>query len=82
MKKKPMKVSESKVAMSYRLSPAKISRAQKILGTKTATSTIEEALDLVVFRRELIDGLDAAFGMEIAETFKDRESSRDRNRRG
>jgi hypothetical protein len=63
------KVSEPKVAMSYRLSPAKIARAQRVLGTPTATSTIEEALDLVVFRRELIDGVDAAFGVEIRDVF-------------
>ena len=62
-------VSEPKVAMSYRLSPAKIARAQRILGTSTATSTIEEALDLVVFRRELTEGVDAAFGLEIRDVF-------------
>jgi hypothetical protein len=80
-KKAPARVSEPKVAMSYRLSPAKISRAQRILGTKTATATIEEALDMVVFRRELIDGLDAAFGMEIVEAFPDSPAST-RKRRG
>ena len=62
-------VDEPKVAMSYRLSPAKIARAQRILGTPTATSTIEEALDLVVLRRELIDGVDNAFGVAIADAF-------------
>jgi hypothetical protein len=69
--KKPGKVSEPKVAMSYRLSPAKIARARKILGTETATSTIEEALDLVIFRDELTSGLDAAFGLAIGERFPD-----------
>ena len=69
--KKPQvpQVSEPKVAMSYRLSPAKIARAQRILGTPTATSTIQEALDLVVFRRELIEGIDNAFGVEIRDVF-------------
>ncbi len=86
MKKRPSetpvaRVSEPKVAMSYRLSPAKITRAQRILGTKTATATIEEALDLVVFRRELTDGLEAAFGIEIAEAFPDPAPST-RKRRG
>ena len=79
--KTPSKLSEPKVAMSYRLSPAKIARAQRILGTKTATATIEEALDLVVFRRELSDGLDAAFGVEVAEAFPDPDNS-SRKRRG
>ena len=80
MTKKPEKstdrVSEAKAAMSYRLSPAKIARAQAILGTSTATATIEEALDAVVFRRELVDGLDRAFGIPIVEAFPD-----DRGRR-
>ena len=62
-------VEEPKVAMSYRLSPGKIARAQRVLGTPTATSTIEEALDLVVFRRELIDGVESAFGVAIDDAF-------------
>lgn len=66
---KPAHVDEPKVAMSYRLSPGKIARAQRILGTSTATSTIEEALDLVVFRRELAEGLDHAFGAEVVDAF-------------
>lgn len=68
---KPVKVSESKVAMSYRLSPAKIARAQDILGTATATATIEEALDLVIFRRELLEGLERAAGIGIVQAFPD-----------
>lgn len=62
-------VDEPKTAMSYRLSPTKIARAQRILGTPTATSTIEEALDLVVFRRELTDGIEHAFGADVREAF-------------
>ena len=68
---KAAKVSEAKVAMSYRLSPAKIARAQDILGTSTATATIEEALDLVIFRRELTEGLERVRGIEIADAFPD-----------
>jgi hypothetical protein len=63
------RVSEAKVAMSYRLSPAKIARAQEILGTATATATIEEALDMVIFRRELIEGVERAFGLPIVDAF-------------
>lgn len=62
-------VSESKVAMSYRLSPAKIARAQRILGTPTATATIEEALDLVAFRDELSSGVEKSFGIVIEDVF-------------
>lgn len=67
----PARVSEAKTAMSYRLSPAKIARAQNILGTPTATATIEQALDLVIFRRELMEGLEAASGIEITQAFPD-----------
>jgi hypothetical protein len=65
----PKAVGEAKVAMSYRLSPAKIARAQRILGTPSATATIEEALDLVAFRDELTSGIDSAFGLSIDDAF-------------
>jgi hypothetical protein len=70
-RKAPRRASETKTPMSYRLSPAKIARAQAILGTPTATATIEEALDLVIFRRELMDGVGRAFGLPIREAFPD-----------
>ncbi len=69
--KKTKRVEEAKVAMNYRLSPAKIAHAQRILGTPTATATIEEALDLVVFRRELLDGLESASGLDVDAAFPD-----------
>ena len=72
------RVEEPKVAMSYRLSREKIARAQRVLGTPTATATIEEALDLVVFGRELADGLDEAFGIPVRDVFP---ASRTRKRR-
>ncbi len=55
-----------KKAKSYRLSEAKIAAAQKILGAKTATATIEAALDMVVFRKELVDGTTELRGLEVA----------------
>jgi hypothetical protein len=67
----PDRVSEAKVAKSYRLSPAKIARAQKILGAPTATATIEEALDMIVFRQELLDGTRAIAGIELTTAFPD-----------
>ena len=54
-----------KVARTFRLTPGKVEAAQKILRALTATETIETALDLVVFRRELIEGVEAAFGLDI-----------------
>ena len=67
----PARVSEAKVAKSYRLAPAKIARAQKILGARTATATIEQALDMIVFRQELMDGTRAIGGLEIDDAFPD-----------
>lgn len=55
-----------KVARTFRLTPGKVEAAQKILGARTATETIETALDMVVFRRELVQGVEAAFGLEIS----------------
>jgi predicted nucleic acid-binding protein len=63
------RVEEPKVAMSYRLSRDKIARAQRLLGTPTATATIEEALDLVAFRRELLDGVNSLSGMTVRDAF-------------
>lgn len=54
-----------KVSRTFRLAPAQIAAAQKALGLATATETIEAALDLVIFRRELLDGLRAARGIRI-----------------
>ena len=57
------------VRKNLRLSQAKIDRAKKILGTKTETETIEQALDLVAFRDEVVSGLEvlAGSGMLRAE---------------
>lgn len=62
---KGTKVSE-KTPKTYRLSPSKIAAARKILGAPTATAAIEEALDMVVFRKELAEGTAAMFGVDIA----------------
>ena len=54
-----------KVPKTYRLTPEKLASAQRILGTGTATETIELALDMVVFRRELLDGTRAMLGVKL-----------------
>jgi hypothetical protein len=59
------RVAERKVPKTYRLNPNKVAAAQRILGTPTATETIEAALDLVVFRRELVEGTQALRGVEL-----------------
>ncbi|MGH7498532.1 MAG: hypothetical protein ACREOQ_02260 [Gemmatimonadales bacterium] len=56
---------DRKVPKTYRLSPSKVAAAQRILGTPTATETIEAALDMVVFRDELIAGTTAMLGIEL-----------------
>jgi hypothetical protein len=66
MSKPPKKrVSEPKTAQSYRLAASKIEAARRILGVATATAAIETALDMVVFRNELVDGTRALRGVEI-----------------
>lgn len=62
---RPPRVSERKVPQTYRLNPNKVAAAQRILGTPTATKTIEAALDMVVFRRELVEGTRAMRGVEL-----------------
>ncbi len=54
-----------KVSKTYRLTPAKLAAAQRILGAATATETIETALDMVVFRQELLNGTRALLGVHI-----------------
>jgi hypothetical protein len=63
------RVSE-KAPKTYRLSARKIAAARRVLGTPTDTATIEEALDMVLFRKELVDGTAKMFGIKI-EPFDD-----------
>ncbi len=42
---------------NYYLDETKIKGAQKILETKTETETIDRALDLVLFRKKILDSL-------------------------
>ncbi len=46
-----------KVRKNLRLTQAKVDRARRILGTETETETIEQALDLVAFREDVIAGV-------------------------
>lgn len=56
---------EKKVSKTYRLTPSKLVNAQRILGTRTATEAIETALDMVVFRKELVAGTRSMLGIQI-----------------
>jgi hypothetical protein len=63
---------EERVSRTYRLPLSKLRAAKRALGATTATETIERALDLVVFQRELIDGTRAMLGVEITSPDPDR----------
>lgn len=67
----PLQVHEPKVAMSYRLSRDRIAQAQQILGAANATATIEQALDAVIFRRELMEGTRKSLGIPVVSAFPD-----------
>ena len=56
---------EERVSRTYRLPLSKLRAAKRALGAATATETIERALDLAVFQRELVDGTRAMLGIEI-----------------
>lgn len=57
---------EPRVPRTYRLPLRKLKAAQRALGASTATETIERALDLVVFQRELVRGTQAMLGVTIS----------------
>jgi hypothetical protein len=47
---------------NYYLDERKIRRAKAILKTRTETETIDEALDLVIFRKEILESLEKVAG--------------------
>jgi hypothetical protein len=56
---------EGKVRKEFWLDPETLHLAQVILGTANERETVEAALDLVTFRRELLDGTRALAGLQI-----------------
>lgn len=60
---------ESPKKKNLRLHQSKIDEARAILGTSTETETIEAALDLVVFRKELTEGVRAMRGANLVNLF-------------
>jgi hypothetical protein len=65
------RASESPKKKNLRLHQSKIDEAKAILGTATETETIEAALDLVVFRKELVEGVRAMRGAQLVDLFHD-----------
>ena len=53
---------EKKVRKNFRLSQRKLDEAREALGTKTETETVEAALDLVTFKREVREGIERMAG--------------------
>lgn len=64
------------VRKNLRLTQAKIDRAKRILGTATETETIEQALDMVAFREEVIRGIERVGGKRIVRDVFERDDSR------
>jgi len=56
---------QGKVRKEFWLDPKALRRAQKILGTAAERETVEVALDMIAFRRELLDGTRALSGLRI-----------------
>lgn len=54
------------VRKNFRLDQARLDAAREALGARTETEAIETALDLILFRKELVDGGDALVGTPIA----------------
>lgn len=55
------------VRKNMRLRQDLIDRAKRILGTKTETETVEQALELVTFREEVLAGIESIAGTEAVE---------------
>ncbi len=47
---------------NYYLDEAKIKKVQKILGTKTETEALNKAMDIIMFRTELLESLKKVSG--------------------
>lgn len=56
---------EGKLRKELWLDPKTLRRAQTILGTATERETVEVALDMIVFRRELLDGVRVLSGLQL-----------------
>lgn len=61
------------VRKNMRMDQVKLDRAREILGTKTETETVDAALDLIAFRKEVIGGVRKLAGSKIARNIFDDE---------
>lgn len=58
-------VTDGKVRKEFWLNPTALAEAQAFLGTETERETVEVALDLVAFRRDLAAGARTIRGMRL-----------------
>lgn len=56
---------------NMRLHQSKIDRAMRLLGTRTETETIEQALDMVAFRNALVEGIRGMRGAGLVDVYAD-----------
>ncbi|MGH7459813.1 MAG: hypothetical protein ACREMA_02140 [Longimicrobiales bacterium] len=61
---------ERPIKKNLRLHQSKIDEARRVLGTNTETETIEVALDLVVFGKELAAGVRSMRGTNLVDFFE------------
>ena len=61
---------------NFRLDQAKLDRVKELLGAKSETDAVEQALDLVLFRREVMEGLRRIAGSGVTDDIHARRSSR------
>jgi hypothetical protein len=54
---------------NYRLLQSKIDRAMQILGTRTETEAIEQALDMIAFQDEMLAAVDTMYGSGVVNVF-------------
>jgi hypothetical protein len=52
---------------NYYLDEHKIRRVKRVLGAKTETAAIDAALDLVLFRRDILESLESVAGKSGVE---------------
>jgi hypothetical protein len=57
---------EGRVRKEFWLTPGKLDEAKRVLGTSTDVDTVEEALDLVVFRDEVRQGVRMLGGLGLS----------------
>jgi hypothetical protein len=66
---KALAVEEAPRKKNFRLHQSKIDRAMEILGTRTETETIEQALDMIVLRNKLVRGVRSMKDANLSSPF-------------